>query len=128
MAKRQFNNVDMDIPRFHKNKNLYQEFDGDSLKEILTSIPWEIVNIPLYSYKKILMNDDTRTGNQVVGYIIGYDVENDIFNTVIHEKYAAKVSEFQSPIIFPRVQTIGPNVTRVLGFDVCPNSYYAVIR
>lgn len=128
MAKRTFNNINMDIERWSKNKNLYHSYDGESLKDILDQVPFELVNIPLYSYNNILAGDEERSGNQVVGYIYGYDRKTDMFSVVIHEKYAAAVSEFAKPIIFPRVQIIGDKVTRILGFDVCPRSYYAVIK
>lgn len=128
MAKKTFNNVTMDIERWSKNKNLYHEYDGDSLKDILDKVPFELVNVPLYSYNNILLGNEDRAGNQVVGYVYGYDRKTDTFNVVIHEKYAKIVSGFNKPIIFPRVQLIGDKVARVLGFDVCPKSYYAVIK
>lgn len=74
------------------------------------------------------MGNEDRGGNQVVGYIYEYNRESDIFTVVIHEKYADVVTEFNKPIVFPRVQIIGDTVTRILGFDICPKSYYAVIK
>lgn len=128
MAKKVFNNKTLNVKRFSKNKNLFQNYDGESLKSILTEIPFEMVNIPLYSYKKLLLDNGEGNGNQVVGYLYKYDKNTDTFECVIHEKYVEKISGFDKPIIFPRTLLIGDKVTRILGFDICPELYYAVLK
>lgn len=126
--KRMYNNVNMEIPRFAKNKTLKTTYDGDSLTECLVQVPFDKIAIPLYGYRNNLLNRDELPGNAIVGYIEGYNAETGTFNVVIHENWADKVTPMKDPIIFTRVQTIGDKVTKILGFDICPKSYYAAIR
>lgn len=126
--KRVYNNVTMEVARFAKNKTLKITYDGDSLTETLTQVPFDKISIPLYGYRSILLNNEDLPGNMIVGYIESYNAEAGTFSVVIHQNMADKVKPMKDPIIFTRVQTIGDKVTKILGFDICPKAYYAAIR
>ena len=123
-----YNNVSMDVVRFNKNKTMKISYNGDSLIDYLVEIPFDKISIPLYGYRSVLLNNDEMKGNAIVGYIEGYNAETDTFSVVIHQNWTDAVETFSNPIIFPRVQAIGDTVTKILGFDICPKSYYAAIR
>lgn len=123
-----YENVTVRVPRFSKAKNLRRKYNVESLLEILNNIDFDKINIPLYSYRNVLCNDDTRRGNRIVGYIDKYDRETDEFIVVIHEYFAGIISGFDNPIIYPRVQIMDENVTKILGFDICPKLYYSIIQ
>lgn len=126
--KRVYKNVIMEVGRFNKNKTMYQSYNPTSLKSILRKVPFSQVNIPLYSYQNLLIDNDKIGGNRVVGYVEGYNEETDTFNVTIHEQYGPVVQEFKDPIIFIRAQIIGNKIVKILGFDICPNMYYSLIR
>lgn len=115
------------VPRIQKNKNLRREYDKDSLLNILASVPFDKINIPLHSYRSIVHDNDTLTGTRVVGYISNYDVEKDVFDVVIHSAFIPAIQAYQDPIIYPRVSITDGKVTTILGLDICPKMYYSVI-
>lgn len=126
--RKTYNNVSMEVNRFAKNKTLKFTYDGDSLTELLTQVPFDKVSIPLYGYRNVVLNNDNLPGNMTVGYIESYNAETSTFNVTIHQNVADKVKLMKNPIIFIRVQAIGEKVTKILGFDICPKAYYAAIR
>lgn len=125
---RPYNNIQMDVPRFAKAKTVKHSYDYGSLLGALDKIAFDVVEIPLYAYRNILRNNDDIRGNQLVGYIEGYDEESDKFTVVIYEKFADTIEDFDMPVIFPRVKVDHGFVTKILGFDICPQSYYRLIR
>ena len=128
--RRPYENADMVVARLKKNKDVNRRwYSINSLVDLLNAIPFNLVNIPLYTYNCLVYNNDNRPGNTVCGYVAGYDQETDSFNVVIHEKFVDIIDSYENPIIYirPLIDQDG-NVTKIKGFDICPNDYYRFIR
>lgn len=131
MKKRQFNNKDILVPRFKKTKNVNgTRYDISEYIDVMSIIPFDKINIPLYTYNCLVYDDDNRPGNTICGYVNGYDVDKDEFLVTIYEKYAKVIDKYVNPIIFTRIKMggDGSEISSICGFDICPKMYYNFIR
>lgn len=118
-------------PLFPEGKTAKDEYIKGSLIDILTSVPWGKISIPLYTYKDLIM-DNTRKNNygtSMIGYIKNFDAETETFDVIIFGASYAGVEDFEDPIIFPRVAVNNETheARMVLGLDLCPMSKYAYL-
>lgn len=121
----------MQIPRSSKKKDASRrKINNKELVDLLCGIPFDKINIPLYTYRCLIRDDDSATGNIICGYIEGYDAETDMFNVVILEKHAACVCNYQNPIIYLRldIDEEDGKILKIKGIDICPKAYYSFIR
>lgn len=121
-------NVTMTVGLFELAKTTKVEYDRDTLLDILEVLPFDKVSIPVYTYKN-LMFDKNSKGTMVVGYIKSYDAKEETFDVVIYGNYVETIGDFSDAIIFPRVfinEETG-EVRSIIGLDVCPASTYSYL-
>lgn len=124
--KRVYNNLYMTVPIFDKGKTLRKSYDFNELEDILLSVPFSKVPVPVNVYRNEYDGDYELRGNFIVGYITDYDPETRCFELTILERFADRVSQYNDPIVYPRA-VIDKNgvVVAISGFDVCNKGYYA---
>lgn len=132
MAKqgyRKFDNKTVNLKVFNKGRNLKYHYDFEALADVLESIPFDKVNIPINAYRSELKNDLEATGNIPVGNVDSYNRETGEMTVTIIEKYADTIlNNYQDPIIYPKVRVNKDGeVVKILSFDICQASHYAAI-
>lgn len=126
MSKRdEFKNVEFEVKVFPKSNS---RCDYERTCEFLSQIPFDLVELPVYSYNSAVFNDINLVGKLVVGYINGYNAEKRTFSVTIYEKFAKNIEEFRQPIIYARITNLSGNPIRLIGLDICPALYYSNIR
>lgn len=94
-----------EVPLFAGNKNEKGfEYDRETLLEIVNSVPFNKISIPLYAEKSTL-DSSLQIGDGVkpVGYISDYDIATETFTVFIYSFFADIIGKLKDAIIFPRV-------------------------
>lgn len=97
------------------------EYSKDQLLEILTSVPFSKISIPVYTFKSLVFANDSK-GTMVVGFIKSFDIEKEVFEVVIYGNYVECVSKFENVVINPRVfinEETG-DVKNIIALDIVP--------
>ena len=125
--KREYKNLHMTVRIFDKARNLNNTYDFDDLDDIFSRTPFTQMPIPLNAYRNEYSGDIESRGNIAVGYVTKYFPDTREFEVMILEKYAQRISEYENPIVYPRVKVVGGHAMQVLGLDICSEQYYAAI-
>lgn len=89
----------------------------DSLIELVASLPFDKISIPVYCTKRNVFGND-RKGNIQVGFIRSFDLETCSFKVVLFSNSAQSVLRIRNAEIFPRVLVEDGKVKSIIGFDI----------
>ena len=124
--KRSFNPIKgefMEFPLFDIGKTVKDDYDVNGLIDLLASVPFDKISVPLYTYKDLIFGEGKK-GTTVVGYIKSFDVDNLSFSVYVNGKNLKVIKEFDDAVVFPRVRVRDGEANMVIGLDVCPYSKY----
>lgn len=79
-----------------------REYDRDTLLQILNEVPFNKISIPVNLHKYYTTGDAEAKGYLNVGYVIGYNAEEEKFSVVIKNNFAETVDGMTDTIIFAR--------------------------
>lgn len=118
-------NTTFNVDLFELSKTHKFDYDRDTLLDILEDIPFDLISIPVYAHKSLIINEDAR-GTMIVGYVKDFDAKNEKFTVVIYGNYVDVVSNFLDAVIFPRVFVNKDSgvVNSIIGLDISPKEEY----
>lgn len=112
------------IREFYLNASNYagtREFDRKTLLDILCSVPFSQISIPVHLDKALMNGDGTSKGYANVGYITGYDPQDEKFTTVIYNNYEKAVDAVGEAVIYARAIVDKSGVVRnIIALDIEP--------
>lgn len=99
-----------------------KEYSRESLLDILASVPFGKISIPINLHRGYLVkpvDGGQVKGYMAVGYVIGYDQNEEKFKVVINNKHAAAVDSLGDCIIYVRAAIDKEdNVRTIIGLDI----------
>lgn len=111
------------VREFYLNECNYagtREFDRGTLLDILNNVPFDKISIPVH-LDKTLINGANSKGYANVGYVTGYDSEEEKFTTVIYNNYAGAVDAVGESVIYVRAIVDKSGVVRnIIALDIEP--------
>jgi len=74
---------------------------SDEIMEVLKSIPFNKVSIPVSTYRYLVEDDIAADDNRVIttGYIKGFDVDTETFTVVLFSNNREKIEKFTNPML-----------------------------
>lgn len=95
------------------------KYTKEDLVDILSNISFELININLSSKKSYL--GINATGYNAVGFVNGFNPEEETFNVVVFENRTEAIDSLGEIVVIPRVFTNRDGeITKVIGLDVEP--------
>ena len=120
------------IPMYEQGIAGSREYDVDALIDILRTIPFEKISIPLFGAKKLMLGDDKK-GTMQIGYINkpifdkytssdGNEYDTVDFDVTIYANNAEATKNIEYPLIYPKVK-VSPagEIEIILGFELMAN-------
>lgn len=128
MASKKQGNEFIVVPIFDKGRTLSKEYKYDEVDKILKQVPFQLISVPIFGYRNELMDDDSKRGNFIAGFVSKYIPETHELEVGIYDRYK-QLLEYKDPIIYPRVNIIANgSVVGIAGLDFCSSSYYRVLN
>lgn len=100
-----------------------KKYNKKELVELIQSIPFGKISIPIYGYKNLIFDPDKK-GTVMIGYVNMFTEQTETFTVTIFNTFVQKVKDFECKVIYPRLRISGETPTYVMGFDLCPQEMY----
>lgn len=112
----------MKIKLDQSGKTQKGEYKVDTLRSLLKEIPFDKISIPAYSYKDLILKNG-KPGIVSIGYVNGYNDEDQTFDVCLYENSSKIVEEFKDVVVYVRCYVKDGAVSKIIGLDVCPADY-----
>ena len=96
-------NIVMEMNLYSRGVTYKREYNKDSLVDILASVPFKNISVPVYAEKSAVYGDDTKRGAIIIGYVNSFDASIENFEITIFAKFGEFVKNLHNSRVFANV-------------------------